>query len=154
TVSLADHSHGVRELVCAFARSVGLSDALANDLALAAWLHDTGKADPRFQVWLHGGSELAAARAREPLAKSAESRRHRDAVQRARERSGYPAGGRHELLSAALALASPGALEGAQDPDLVLHLVESHHGRCRPFAPVVVDPRPLEVTLRHGDVAL
>ena len=99
-------------------------------------LHDIGKADPRFQSLLRNGAPPGD----QLLAKSAEMPKTRAAVGRAHVASGYPDGGRHELLSVRLAESCPALLP--KEPilrDLVLHLVGSHHGYCRPFAPVVAD---------------
>ena len=150
-VTLARHLADVREQARRFARNVGFSEPLAADIALAAWLHDVGKADPRFQRMLLGGSEVRAALQKEPLAKSNGEQRDTKAREEARRRAEYPRGCRHEILSVAMLEGS--ALE-AHDRDLVLHLVGSHHGWCRPFAPAE-DPGPeLGVTLELEGLSL
>ena len=50
---------------------------------------------------------------------------------------GLPPDFRHELLSLIFAEKSP-AID-SETRNLILHLVASHHGRCRPFAPVAPD---------------
>jgi CRISPR-associated endonuclease/helicase Cas3 len=60
----------------------------------------------------------------------------------ARVRSRLPRGARHEAWSAQLARQLLAAASGLVDPDLVVHLVASHHGHGRPLLPPVVDPDP------------
>jgi CRISPR-associated endonuclease/helicase Cas3 len=136
-IPLRTHLEGVGELAEHFGRSCGLPPTVTADLRLAGELHDLGKLDPRFQVWLHG-DEIAAAMAEEPLAKG---------VVRPRRgwTGGYPRGARHEYLSAELAASSTALLQQAHDPDLVLHLVTSHHGYGRPLPTPVPDPAPTTV---------
>jgi CRISPR-associated endonuclease/helicase Cas3 len=74
---------------------------------------------------------MAARYAPQPIAKSGE------ALVRRQQTAGLPSGFRHELLSLLFAEKSDevnGEMRG-----LTLHLIASHHGRCRPFAPVVLD---------------
>ena len=144
-VPLDKHLHGVEEWARRFGAGVGLPVPLIEDLALAARLHDVGKSDPRFQAMLHGGNSWAAQAAGVLLAKSGDLPTRRRERRRASRESGYPAGGRHELLSVRLIESVPGLLEPAHDGELVLHLVASHHGLCRPFAPVVFDREPVTV---------
>lgn len=146
-VTLRHHLAGVAAKARELAERSGLPEEVAHDVVLAARWHDAGKVDPRFQQLLHGGSAFRAESAPEPLAKSSIVASDRAARMRARERSRYPKGARHELSSVALITAHEPILAAAHDRDLVLHLVASHHGHCRPFAPVAFDPEPVELRL-------
>jgi CRISPR-associated endonuclease/helicase Cas3 len=151
-VTLAEHQAGVAEWVARFAQALGLEDAIRRDLVESARAHDWGKIDPRFQLLLHGGSEYLRDSAEADLAKSSVQLRHPRARVWARERSGYPAGARHELLSVALLQSLPEAARPVvSDWDLVLHLVGSHHGHCRPWVPVAPDVAPLHIETSFGD---
>ena len=151
-VTLEEHSRHVEERAREYAERLGLSDKLVNDLALAAWLHDIGKVDRRFQRMLRGGSEIAYYRDEgRVLAKSGMLAGNRAERQRAQRLSGYPRGARHEVQSLAMAeIARDQVAEKAHDLELVMHLVASHHGHCRPFAPPIEDPKPTDITrVRH-----
>jgi CRISPR-associated endonuclease/helicase Cas3 len=156
-VSLSEHISDVERFARGFATSCGLGAWLAEHVALAAWLHDIGKADRRFQVMLRGGSEIEYFKDETPWAKSAMPPGARAARKLARERSGYPSGGYfHAVQSVAMLDGHNAALaewlkrcDPTKEPDLdlVLHLVASHHGQCRPFAPVVIDSAPVTISL-------
>ena len=146
-VPLQNHLRGAREFATRFSQH--LPRALAKDVQLAAFGHDLGKADPGFQALLHGGNPWV----RGPLlAKSSNMPKGKADYMAALKASGYPKGGRHELLSVRLLESAPDLLAQAHDPDLVLHLIASHHGHCRPFAPVVDDPSAQEVSLEIDGV--
>lgn len=154
-VSLAEHTANVERFAREYAVQCGLNTALVEHLAIAAWLHDVGKADRRFQLMLRGGNEIDLFKDETPWAKSEMVPGARKAHRLAQRKSGYPQGKRHEVQSLAMiqgclenvraALRKAGVTE--PDLDLVFHLVASHHGHCRPFAPAVVDEDPVEVTL-------
>lgn len=156
-VLLSEHSSDVETFAREYAIRCGLGPWLAEHVALAAWLHDIGKADRRFQVMLRGGSEIEYFKDETPWAKSAMPPGARAARKLARERSGYPSGGYfHAVQSIAMLEGHEAALTARlrkgdttrePDLDLVLHLVASHHGECRPFAPVVIDGAPASISL-------
>jgi CRISPR-associated endonuclease/helicase Cas3 len=124
---LEQHSNDVRNMAGLFAERAGLPAEVAADVALAAWLHDAGKADPRFQTWLYGGSWLDVGV--EVLAKSIGL-----LPNGSWDRAGLPPSWRHEALSVRIAREHPRFVT-ACDPELVLWLVGVHHGFGRPFFP-------------------
>lgn len=143
-VPLAEHLPGVAKFSRRFADASGLPKALADAIELAGLFHDLGKADPRFQSLLRNGQRFVGG---ELLAKSASIPKNRTDYQRAREAAEYPEGGRHELLSVRLAESAESMLpKDSALRELVLHLIASHHGYCRPFAPVVLDERPASIS--------
>lgn len=152
-VTLRKHSEDVAQWAVAFAEKLGLSDAMIHDLRFAALHHDLGKRDPRFQLLLTGGDPIQAALLDEPLAKSgilptAVSQRWGSQAE-----SAWPKGNRHECLSVSL-LENSEFREQVTDWDLVLHLIGSHHGWCRPFAPAIVDPSTEQITVNEQGVTL
>jgi CRISPR-associated endonuclease/helicase Cas3 len=133
-VGLAKHSEAVRAKAQAFARAAGLAPERVQDVALAAALHDAGKADPRFQALLRGGDRLLAAMsAGTPLAKSARLPTPAAAAA-ARRAAGLPERWRHEAQSVTRAIADPSFAQ-AHDRELVLWLIGTHHGFGRPLFP-------------------
>src|SRR5690606_33662245 len=95
-VLLEGHCKGEGDLAETFASHLGIGKALVNDVGLSGKLHDLGKADPRFQIWLQGGDRILTRRGGKLLAKSGKmgvTDWHARRV--ARERAGYPKGARH-----------------------------------------------------------
>ena len=151
-VPLQEHLDGVKKRAEAYARGCGLSMELVDAIQNAAWFHDIGKADSRFQAMLRGGNRWLKG---ELLGKSERIPKSRSEYEKVRIAAGYPRGGRHELLSLRLIEKDLARfLKEERLSDLVKHLIESHHGHCRPFAPVVVEEKPVNVSYRIEGVLL
>ena len=134
-VFLDRHLADVKEEAERYAEGLGGLNGAGLALVRAAAFHDYGKADPRFQALLQGGAPAAARFSPKVLAKGAVARQSPAARKAQWARSGLPEGYRHELVSLLLVHGDGGVPES----DLVLHLIATHHGRCRPFAPFVDD---------------
>ena len=153
-VELLEHLSAVRDRARLYAQAAGLAEEVCQDLELAGWLHDIGKADPRFQVWLHDGDEVIASMTETLLAKSGKSGRDIAAIHRARKLADYPRGGRHECLSAFMIERNSHIIPDGRDKELVTCLVGLHHGRGWPFMPVVPDATPLWAELELSGYTL
>ena len=135
-----------------------LESALAL-LPLAAWrealiaaaaVHDWGKVDPRFQAMLRGTTPFTAMASTTFLAKSGSIASSAAARRGARDRAELPEGFRPEMLSVQMAENAVGATAlptATTRHDLALHLIATHHGYARPFAPLVDDNTPPDVSL-------
>jgi CRISPR-associated endonuclease/helicase Cas3 len=146
-VELGGHADGVVRWAKLFAAKLGVDEDFLAVLAKAAHLHDVGKADWRFQFLLYGdepGETLLAKSGREW---------HAGREDKVRQRAGLPRGFRHEFVSVALVRNHAGQLLGGltgQQRGLVEYLVGTHHGRGRPFVPVIEDREPEQVSLQWG----
>ena len=147
-VHLRDHCAHVE---AATRRTFGLVPAsgVMEACALAARLHDFGKADERFQAMLVRAARtdvwMMAGRGSALLAKSAGFPPTRSERRAARRRAGLPEGFRHEMLSVQFAEQYAGLPTNPVERSLVLHLIATHHGYGRPFAPVAQDDHPPDV---------
>ncbi len=130
-IALDEHQEAVTARVQEALAALGIDGAERLSLLRAARHHDEGKRDSRFQAWLRGGRTVDA----DALAKGAYPY-DPVRVRRLREAAGWPAGKRHELVSAV-------AVAGAHPDDrLAAWIVATHHGRNRPFSAAVADPDP------------
>jgi CRISPR-associated endonuclease/helicase Cas3 len=150
-ISLAKHTAAVMRAAGKLAPAC-LSQADAEPHLSAARWHDAGKLDPRFQLLLHHGDELAAASAFEPLAKSP----HLVLSPERRRAIALPDSFRHEMLSLQLVEHLDLLPENEELRDLALHLIASHHGYARPFAPICEEaaPSPVDGTLHETSLAI
>lgn len=155
-VSLDDHSRHVRDMAAASLTQLPL-DTLDKSTTLAAFLHDWGKADERFQAMLRRAHRtdtyLYAGAGVTPLAKSDGMPTTRTQRKLARQRSGLPEGFRHEMLSVQLAQQSGQLPDDPHQRELILHLVAAHHGYARPFAPVAPDDELPAVTFAGANLS-
>ena len=145
-VTLDDHLLGVASWTKSFLDGLGLDGGLYEALTAAARFHDIGKADQRFQALLYGDEPS------EPLL--AKSGKELDPT---RNRFGLPRGFRHEMVSVAIVRKHQEELFGGLNNDskkLVEFLIGTHHGRGRPFVPVIKENNPEPVTLTVAGIRL
>ena len=146
-VPLAGHCAQVAAIAEKLARAC-VGEPVARIAQAAGQWHDTGKLDPRFQDVLRGG---APDNGSEPLAKSPRKTRSREQANIIREAAGLPNDFRHEMLSTQLTERFCNKLFSPEESELLLHLIASHHGHARPFAPVCEDDAPPTVNAQLAD---
>lgn len=149
-VSLKTHSKDVEEMVARACQRLNVGE-YEGVLRAAARMHDWGKCDPRFQAMLIRGDVSAAWRQPQLWAKSDRMITSRHDWQTVRHRAQLPESFRHEMLSAQL-IERYSQDQETSELDLLLHLVASHHGFARPFAPICTDESPVDVEYNDESV--
>ena len=110
-IPLRTHLPGVETFARRYAAGCGLPDELVEAVARAGLLHDLGKADPRFQAMLRGGTPWLAG---EPLAKSAGMPRTPAAWGKRPHRFGIPGGRPSRTVVCAYGRDRAGSLTGGR----------------------------------------
>jgi CRISPR-associated endonuclease/helicase Cas3 len=141
-VELFQHLQGVDRWAKLLTQALRIAGDSSTLLGRAAALHDLGKSDPRFQFLLYGDEPGEAL-----LAKSGRDLEpeKQDAVRRA---ANLPRGFRHEFVSVAFLQKYRDELLAGLDEaqrETVEYLVGTHHGRGRPFVPVIAEPHDAEL---------
>lgn len=155
-ISLQDHTRHVHDETVRTVGALPLEELRQAYCQAANW-HDLGKADERFQAmlrhtdrtdaWLLSGLDTALLAKSDGLPQTPQQRKQ------ARVRAGLPEGFRHEMLSAEIVEQTDLKTQVENHLDLILHLIASHHGYARPFAPVVIDEEYPEVTVHNRTLA-
>lgn len=138
-ITLREHTTHVIEHV--HRATTKLNPRYCSVFEFASRWHDLGKADVRFQAMLSGLTPSESIERELELAKSSSKRLTTVEREAIRQRSQLPTGFRHEFLSTQIVeqvIRNSGNCDDVEW-ELVLRLIESHHGYARPFAGVVVD---------------
>ncbi|MCQ3811815.1 MAG: type I-U CRISPR-associated helicase/endonuclease Cas3 [Acidimicrobiia bacterium] len=144
-VGLDAHGNDVAKRARRIAEAIGVTPSTAQQIEMAARIHDVGKADTRFQSWLDPDQVHSSALAKSEIPRSR--------WEHSRASSEWPSGGRHEELSRRLASAwlAQGSHNFHEDEqNLLLHLVVAHHGHGRPLVRPVEDLTGTKVTYQIG----
>lgn len=127
---LSVHAEKVRDKAAGFACALCLPERLSESITQAAFLHDDGKADDRFQAYLHSFVNDPEWRGKVLAKTGVTSSDHKGSWKTA----GLPeAGWRHEVISVKLAVERLAGFGDTVDHALILWLVGTHHGYGRPF---------------------
>ncbi len=135
--TVEDHADDVAKVLDRWLSQIPLPQDIKLTLGAFPSLHDIGKADPRFQDFLYGGSMESDGQA--VLAKSGEGNLTRLETRNRWKECDLPDGWRHELCSLDLLKANPNLLSKIPENrrTLLLHLIGSHHGFGRILPPVI-----------------